>query len=139
MIFFVGLKMEYLWPIIVASFWGPMLLHLKNQMKSLKPFHLFAKIFLFRTHHLQISTTELTLNCRCGRRSSGCWCCLHRFHDRNNPFPNLDHHSCQEFQERNRGWGKWIRNSNSEFKYARIQGIAHSSRHWIGNCLSVWF
>ena len=33
----------------------------KNQMKSLKPGHHSAKILLFRTHHLKISTTELTL------------------------------------------------------------------------------
>ena len=29
-IFFEGLKMEYLWPIIVASFWSPMYLHFKK-------------------------------------------------------------------------------------------------------------
>ena len=34
---------------------------LKNQTKSLKPGHHIAKILLFRTHHIQISTTELTL------------------------------------------------------------------------------
>ena len=33
----------------------------KNHMKSLKPGHHIAKILLFRTHHLKISTTELTL------------------------------------------------------------------------------
>ena len=47
-------------------------------------------------------------NCRCrcsGCSSSGCCCCFHHFHDRNNPFPNLNQHSCQECQERNRGWG----------------------------------
>ena len=32
----------------------------KNQMKSLKPGHHIAKIFLFRTHHLWNSPTELT-------------------------------------------------------------------------------
>ena len=56
--FFECLKMEYLWPIIVASFWGPIS---KNQTKSLKPGHHIAKILLFRTHHLWNSTTELIL------------------------------------------------------------------------------
>ena len=35
-IFFEGLKMEYLWPIIVASVWGPMLLHFKKSNEILE-------------------------------------------------------------------------------------------------------
>ena len=36
--------MEYLWPIIVASFCGPELLHFKYQKKPFKPGHFYAKL-----------------------------------------------------------------------------------------------
>ena len=45
--FFEGLKMEYLWPILIASE-APCTSISKNQMKSLKPGHQIAKILLLR-------------------------------------------------------------------------------------------
>ena len=47
------------WPITFPSFSGSSIS--KNQKKSFKPGNFYAKILLFRTNHLQNSTTELIL------------------------------------------------------------------------------
>ena len=47
-IFFEGLKMEYLWPIIVASFWGPMLLHFKKSNEILETWSPHCKDLAFK-------------------------------------------------------------------------------------------
>jgi hypothetical protein len=46
--FFEGLKMESLWPIIVASFWGPMLLHFKKSNEILETWSPLCKNLAFK-------------------------------------------------------------------------------------------
>ena len=46
--FFEGLKIEYLWPIIVSSFWGPMLLHFKKSNEILETWSPHCKNLAFK-------------------------------------------------------------------------------------------